>query len=86
MWRRLVHMAQPARVPAVKLNRPNRTVICLLDDAIALVRAHAIETGELSSIRLVRIMKDATSPDEIAQAGEAFRAWALLLGLATAEN
>jgi hypothetical protein len=75
-----------ALVPALKLNRPGRAVICRLTDAVAVVRAHAIETGDLSSIRLVRILKDATSPGEIAGAGEAFRAWALERGLGTTVN
>jgi hypothetical protein len=79
-------MEQSALVPAVKLNRPGRPVICRLSDAIAVVRAHAIETGDLSSIRLVRLLKDATSPGEIAEAGEAFRAWALDRGLGTKVN
>jgi hypothetical protein len=75
-----------ALVPALRLNRPDRAVIQRLKDAVAVVRAHAIDTGDLSSIRLVRILKDATSPDEIAQAGEAFRAWALDRGLGTMVN
>jgi hypothetical protein len=79
-------MDQSAFVPALKLNRPDRAVICRLTDAIAVVRAHAIETGELSSIRLVRLMKDATSPDEVLEAGEAFRAWALARGLGSKVN
>lgn len=79
-------MDHAALNPALRLNRPGRTVICRLHDAIAVVRAYAIETGDLSSIRLVRILKDATSPDEIAEAGEAFRAWALDRGLGTKVN
>jgi hypothetical protein len=77
-------MVQSALVPAVKLNCPDRIVVQRLKDAIALVRAHAIETGDLSSIRLVRIMKDATSSNEVAEAGAAFRAWALTRGLGKA--
>jgi hypothetical protein len=63
--------------PALQLNRPGRPVIERLRDAVAVVREHAIETGDLASIRLVRVLKNATSPDEVAQAGAAFRRWAM---------
>lgn len=79
-------MEQSALIPAVKLNCPGRAVIQRLNEAIALVRAHAIETGDLTSVRLVRMLKDATSPDEIAEAGETFRAWAVERGLGKAVN
>jgi hypothetical protein len=77
-------MEQSALIPAVKLNCPDRGAVQRLKDTIALVRAHAIETGDLSSIRLVRVMKDATSSDEVAEADAAFRAWASTRGLGKA--
>jgi hypothetical protein len=72
--------------PALRLNRPGRPVIERMKEAIAVVRAHAIETGDLTSIRLVRILRDATSPEEIAEAGAAFRAWAVDRRLGTTAN
>jgi hypothetical protein len=77
-------MEQSAPIRTVKLNCPDRVVVQRLKGAIALVRAHAIETGDLSSIRLIRIMKDATSSGEVAEAGAAFRAWASTRGLGKA--
>jgi hypothetical protein len=46
-----------------------------LPRAASIVRAHAIKTGNMASVRLVRILKDAESPEQISFAISAFRKW-----------
>ena len=43
--------------------------------AASIVRAHAIKTGNMSSVRLVRLLKDAETPEQISSAISAFRKW-----------
>jgi hypothetical protein len=43
--------------------------------AASIVRAHAIKTGNMASVRLVRVLKDAESPEQISSAISAFRKW-----------
>ena len=43
--------------------------------AASIVRAHAIKTGDIASVRLVRVLKDAESPEQISSAISAFRKW-----------
>jgi hypothetical protein len=46
-----------------------------LPKAASIVRAHAIKTGSMASVRLVRVLKDAESPEQISSAVSAFRKW-----------
>jgi hypothetical protein len=62
--------------PPVRVSASAGSSIASGDDAITLVRNHAIETGDGDSIRLVRKLKDAGTPDEIESAAAAFRRWA----------
>ena len=43
--------------------------------AASIVRTHAIKTGNMASVRLVRVLKDAESPEQISSAISAFRKW-----------
>jgi hypothetical protein len=43
--------------------------------AASIVRTHAIKTGDIASVRLVRVLKDAESPEQISSAISAFRKW-----------
>lgn len=54
--------------------------------AASVVRRHAIETGDIASIRLVRVLKDATSPDEVGSAIAAFRKWTATVALGRAPH
>ena len=49
--------------------------------AAGIVRRHAIETGDLASIRLVRVLKDATLPKDVDFAIAAFRKWTATVAL-----
>ena len=46
-----------------------------VDEAVTIVRAHAIDTGDGVSIRLVRMLKDAETSKEVEAAATAFRIW-----------
>jgi hypothetical protein len=75
-----------AILPALRPSDAGRPVICCAVDATSFVRTHAILTGDISSIRLVRVLQDANTSDQKSEATNAFHLWAhrLHLGLPTA--
>jgi hypothetical protein len=64
----------PVQAPLGHESRLVRAV----DEAVSIVRAHAIDTGDGVSIRLVRMLKNAETFDQVEAAATAFRIWCLM--------
>jgi len=74
--------------PALRPNDARQPVICRERAATSFVRSHAILAGDVSSIRLVRVLQDANTCERECEATTAFHLWAdrLHLGRPTAET
>lgn len=62
--------------PALRPNDAQQAVIYRERAATSFVRNHAILTGDISSIRLVRVLQDANTCDLEQEATTAFHLWA----------
>jgi hypothetical protein len=72
--------------PALRPYDAGLPVITRAHSATSFVRTHAINTGDISSIRLVRLLQDANTLEQKCEASTAFHRWAdrLHLGLPAA--
>jgi hypothetical protein len=62
--------------PALRPNDAQHPVISRERAATSFVRSHAILTGDISSIRLVRVLRDANTSELEYEATTAFHLWA----------
>lgn len=62
--------------PALRPYDAGQPVITRARSATSFVRSHAINTGDISSIRLVRLLQDASTLEQKAAASTAFHYWA----------
>jgi hypothetical protein len=68
--------------PALHTSGGARTLIVCAGDAASIVQKHAIETGDVSRITLVRLFKDACTFQQRTDAAGAFHLWAARFALA----
>lgn len=70
-----IHYAKSATIPAVRVRAGSAMFdIDTLDEALAFAQANPHPRGDYDG--LIRRLQSATDPDEVTEAGNAFRWWA----------